>query len=238
MEYRFSWRRLRSLWSRFLPRGLLLIPRSSAPARALAPKAAPGRPRGSISVVPQGFPSRDALRLRPIARTPLTATPPRPPLLALITEYGWRGPELRTVRASAADPSASAARKASQRLALGAAEARRRRQDKHRRRVRRHTKRSMWREFQCQDFLRLAMFACCDDTTSDDDEHSTDNAALLLFGHALVAPLLLSRLSATDELFLALTCRFALDIFTIIQQDYHVALEEDTPFDLELENLG
>ena len=82
------------------------------------------------------------------------------------------------------------------------------------------------------------MFAFCGDTTSDDDEHNTDSAALLLFGHALVAPRSLSRLSAADELFLALTCRFALDIFTIIQQDYPVALEEDTPFDLELEDLG
>ena len=45
-------------------------------------------------------------------------------------------------------------------------------------------------------------------------------------------------MAAIDELFLALTCRFALDIFTIIQQDYPVALEEDTPFDLELEDLG
>ena len=32
------------------------------------------------------------------------------------------------------------------------------------------------------------MFACCDDTTFGDDEHNTDNDALLLFGHAIVAP--------------------------------------------------
>ena len=78
------------------------------------------------------------------------------------------------------------------------------------------------------------MFACCDDTTSDDDEHNTDNDALL--GHALVPPVL-SRLSALNELSLALTCRFALDIFTIIQQDPD-ASEENTSFNLELEDLG
>ena len=82
------------------------------------------------------------------------------------------------------------------------------------------------------------MFACCDDTPSDDDKHNTDNDALLLFGHAIVAPVLLSRLSALDELFLALTCRFALDIFTIIQQDQTEAFEENTSFDLELGNLA
>ena len=36
------------------------------------------------------------------------------------------------------------------------------------------------------------MLTCCDDTTSDDDEHNKDNDALL-FGHAIVAPVLLSR---------------------------------------------
>ena len=69
--------------------------------------------------------------------------------------------------------------------------------------------------------------ACCDDTTSEDDEHNTDIAALLLFGHVLVAPVLLSGLSAPDELLVALTCWFAPDILTIIQQDYAVAVEED-----------
>ena len=54
------------------------------------------------------------------------------------------------------------------------------------------------------------MWACCTDSSSDDDEHNTDNDALLLFGHAIVAPVLLSRLSALDELSLTLTCRFAL----------------------------
>ena len=50
--------------------------------------------------------------------------------------------------------------------------------------------------------------------------------------------MLLSGLSATGELLVALTCRFALDIFTIIQQDYPVAVEEAAPIDLELEDLG
>ena len=56
--------------------------------------------------------------------------------------------------------------------------------------------------------------------------------------HRHPPPVLLSRLLATDELSLALTCWFALDIFTIYQQDYPDVFEEDTPFDLELEDLG
>ena len=44
-------------------------------------------------------------------------------------------------------------------------------------------------------------------------------------------------LSALNELSLALTCPFALDIFTIIQQDHPEAFEELTSFDLELEEL-
>ena len=51
------------------------------------------------------------------------------------------------------------------------------------------------------------MWACCTDTSSDDDEHNTDNDALLLFGHAVVAPHLLSHLSALDVLALALEAR-------------------------------
>ena len=82
------------------------------------------------------------------------------------------------------------------------------------------------------------MFACCDDTTSDDDEHNTDNDALLLFGNVLVAPVLLSRLWALGELSLALTSRFALHTFTIIQQDYPDAVEESTSFDLKLKDSG
>ena len=63
------------------------------------------------------------------------------------------------------------------------------------------------------------MWACCDDTPSDDDEHKTDNMLLLLFAHAFIAPALLVGLSEVDELNMALGCSFALDIFTIAQQD-------------------
>ena len=61
--------------------------------------------------------------------------------------------------------------------------------------------------------------ACCDDTSSDDDEHNTNNTLLLLFADAYIAPALLAGLSEVDELMIALGCRFALDIFTIAQQD-------------------
>ena len=71
------------------------------------------------------------------------------------------------------------------------------------------------------------MWACCADSSSDDDEHNTNNNTLLL-----------SRLSALDELSLALTCRFALDIFTTIQQDYPEGLEVNTSVDLELNDLA
>ena len=99
-------------------------------------------------------------------------------------------------------------------------------------------KRSMWRESCCHDLACLAMWPCCAYSSSDDDEHNADNEALLLFGHAIVAPVLLSCLSAVDELSFALTCRFALDIFTIFQLDYPEAFEELNSLDLELEELA
>ena len=55
-------------------------------------------------------------------------------------------------------------------------------------------------------------------TLSDDDEHNTDNNFLLLFADVDVAPALLAGLSELDVLYIALGCRFALDIFTISQQ--------------------
>ena len=63
------------------------------------------------------------------------------------------------------------------------------------------------------------MWACCADSSSDDDEHNACNTLLLLFADALVAPALLADLSEVDEFMAALSCRFALDIFTIAQQD-------------------
>ena len=64
-----------------------------------------------------------------------------------------------------------------------------------------------------------AMWACCADSSSDDDEHNTSNTLLLLCADALVAPALLADFSEVDELMVALSCRFALDIFTNAQQD-------------------
>ena len=90
----------------------------------------------------------------------------------------------------------------------GAADARQRRRDKHRRRARRVTKRSMWREIQFQALAPRAMWTCCADSSSD--EHNTCNTLLLLFADALVAPALLADLSEVDQLMVALYCRFAL----------------------------
>ena len=63
------------------------------------------------------------------------------------------------------------------------------------------------------------MWPCCDDTSSDDDEHNTGNTLLLLFADDFIAPALLAGLSEVDVLYIALGCRFALDIFTTAQQD-------------------
>ena len=60
------------------------------------------------------------------------------------------------------------------------------------------------------------MWACCADSSSDD----TGNTFLLLFADAFIAPALLSDLSELDELVVALSCRFALDIFTVARQDW------------------
>ena len=64
-----------------------------------------------------------------------------------------------------------------------------------------------------------AMWACCADSSSDDDEHNTSDTLPLLFAEAFVAPALLADLSEVDELMVASSCRFALDIFTVAQQD-------------------
>ena len=79
------------------------------------------------------------------------------------------------------------------------------------------------------------MWACCDDTSSDDDEHNTDNLLLLLFADANIALTLLARLSDVHELYIALGCRFALDIFTIAQQDRPEPEPEPLPLESETE---
>ena len=74
--------------------------------------------------------------------------------------------------------------------------------------------------------------------SSDDDEHNTSNSLLLQCAHALFAPVLLSSLSEADELVVALWCRFALDVFTIVQQDFPIADQGAMLSDLELVEFG
>ena len=63
------------------------------------------------------------------------------------------------------------------------------------------------------------MWACRGDSPSDDyDEHNTDSTLLLSFVDALVAPVAVD-LPELNELMAALSCRFALDIVTVAQQD-------------------
>ena len=152
-------------------------------------------PSYSISVAPLAFQSSAILWPRLIARAVTPA--PRPLPTALLSQgarLAWLAAPLRVSR----EPQP---RKASQtRRASAAAEALHRRRDKHRRRVRRATKRSTWREIQCQAPAARAMWACCADSSSEDDEHNTSNTLLLLFADALVAPALLADFRDFDEL--------------------------------------
>ena len=68
---------------------------------------------------------------------------------------------------------------------------------------------------------------------SDDDEHNTDSNFLLLFADVDITPTLLEGLTEVDVLHIALSCRFALDIFTISQQHSPTPDHEPLPHDPE-----
>ena len=127
-------------------RTALLRPHSLS--RAPLSKASPSRPCGSILPSqhdPTGLSCGPARSLGFL---------PQPPLLLGLCCWPCRVTGVRLVwpeaphRPSRAPQLLTQVRrsKASQRRASGAAEARQRRRDKHRHRVRRYTKRSMWRE--------------------------------------------------------------------------------------------
>ena len=99
------------------------------------------------------------------------------------------------------------------------------------------SKRESTQRFQTQANRSRAVWPCCDDTSSDDDEHNTDNPLLLLFADADIAPALLAGLSDVDVLYIALGCRFALDIFTVAQQYRPLPDLEPLPHDAELGTL-
>ena len=88
--------------------------------------------------------------------------------------------------------------------------------------TRKKAKRSMWR------VPLVAMWGCYDVPSSDDDEHNMGNPLLQLCAHALVAPSLLSGFVELDDLWVALSCRFPLDVWTIMQQDYPSADQESS----------
>ena len=67
--------------------------------------------------------------------------------------------------------------------------------------------------------------------SSGDDEHNTGNPLLLLCAHAL-APALLSSFVERDELSVALSCRFALDNWTIMQCEAPLAEQESWQSDV------
>ena len=73
-----------------------------------------------------------------------------------------------------------------------------------------------------------------DITSSDDDEHNTDSNFLFLFADVGITPTLLEGLTEVDVLHITLGCRFALDIFTILQQHSPTPDHEPLPHDPEL----
>ena len=87
--------------------------------------------------------------------------------------------------------------------------------------------------FQSQANCSRVMWPCCDITSSDDDEHNTDSNFLLLFADVDITPTLLEGLTDVDVLHIALSCRFALDIFTISQQHSHTPDHVPLPHDPE-----
>ena len=194
-------------------------------SRSPLPKAALSRPRGSILLNQRGTtglfvksspvppPERSVSSCRHSCSSASVNGPVEPRSTAGVA----RSPAPSEPCDAAADPTASAARKASQRRrASGAAEARQRRRGQ----ASPPARRSMWRELQPQAFASRAMWSCCADSSSNDDEHNTSNTLLLVFAGAFVAPALLADLRELDELMVALPCRFALDIFTIAEQDW------------------
>ena len=191
---------------------LLSLPRfyGLGPARALLCRRPPlvvlGAPFFSASVGPLGCPSRVVLRPRLTARSPPTAA--LAPGLRC-----WPGPSFAPRLLIPVRPPPG---RLVEVATLALLRARRRKRDKHRRRNRRHSKFSMWRGVQRQDLACLALWACCADSSSDDDEHNT-HTLLLLFADAFTAPALLSHLLELDELMVALSCWFAVDIFTVAQ---------------------
>ena len=149
-----SWSRPRDssrrslLWSRFC------LPRACGRSRSPFPRAAPYCPRGSILLshrVPTGLSVKSCPAAPPDrsvstdgrSGSPASAAGRGEPQSAASATSASAPSK---PRAAAADPSASAAQPACPRRSSGAAEARRRRRYKHRRRVRRHSNRSMWRE--------------------------------------------------------------------------------------------
>ena len=186
------------------------------PARALVPisprplPAALAAPFCSIGAAPRGFPSR-ALPWRRPARSASSCRHSRAPRPTVtLSSHGARlalfeAPHRLSRALHLLDSTASVARKASQR--------------RHRLRRRRSTATHEGQASPtgcgaapndrcCARFrVKPSRAVLHRHLGSDDDEHDTDFDALLLFGHAVVAPLLLSPLSALDEVSLALICR-------------------------------
>ena len=71
----------------------------------------------------------------------------------------------------------------------------------------------------------VARCECCHLSSSDDDEHNTSNLLLLPCAHVSHVQ---TEFAELDELSVALSCRFALDIWTIMQHDCPSADQESS----------
>ena len=169
-----------------------LQPRSRS--RSPLPKAAPGRPRGSILLSRRGptLSVKAAPRLLPTAQFPRTASlASRPPLLAVASLRARPVRPAPLLRPSLAPRLLNpvllplcrlveVALLAPLRLGVASVTSTAGGHEV--------TPNARCGEILCQDLSCCAMWPCCADSSSDDDddEHNTDNDALLFFGHAIV----------------------------------------------------
>ena len=106
------------------------------------PQATPGRPRGSILLSQRG-PTGLSVKSCPVSSHRCSGSSAS---AAYLVEPGSAAGAASASAPSVPRAAMSAARLASRGRPSGAAKARRRKRDKHRRRTQRHSKRSVWRE--------------------------------------------------------------------------------------------
>ena len=122
-------------------------------SRSLLPKAAPSRPRGTILVNQRGSMGL-SVKSSPVAPPDRSVSSHRHSSSSPFGPVESRSARAAACSSAPSEPRAAASRSTAhsarkgglKRRASGAVEVRQRKRDKHRRRMRRHIKRSMWRE--------------------------------------------------------------------------------------------